>query len=491
MSITSISKRQLHFDRYGTPECVGPGSYDPYFKDSRVRSQIACEIPFGSTTRRELFTITENENVGPGAYDPQLIVRGASPKYNIGLSSKRNYFVDNQKTPSPADYSNLTPWVKAKPKEPSQWQHPNQIRPVSANDERAPSGLGNKDIDRDCSTDESNFGRALEDLDSMRLKTIKQTIRESMKPQVRPGSRAHDFSRSRTPQREPVNDNGIPGPADYGEIPHMNIRKGKSPAFYPGGKEAGWALPSNGNETMLGHVAWCDVEPAARAFGTGSKRELPFYIPDTPGAGQYDIKSAKKKYSNRTGFGATRYEQRSQTPGPGYYDLVKDEKKVVGKRDGERCKRSDLWKIQEGPAPNQYEVDEADIIERKELLRRQSPAFKDRSTKWNLENPEPNPGPKYNTRPKIKAKGGLPRAARFTDKTYAGARMNDDPSPADYIISRDERIRGGSMSRNAHRPSDKTDTPGPGKYRNVRSELSKPSYNVMFNPSLQKARPYR
>ena len=490
MSITSISKRQLHLDKSSTPDCVGPGSYDPYFKDSRVRSQIACEIPFGSTTRRELFNITENEDVGPGTYDPKLIVRGASPKYNIGLSSKRNYFVDSVQSPSPADYSNLTPWVKSKPTEPSQWQHPNRIRPISATDERAPSGLGNKDIDRDCGTEESNFGRALEDLDNMKVKT--RSFRESLKPQMRPGTRACDFSRSRSPQREPVEDNGIPGPADYGEIPHMRIRKGKSPAFFPGSKDAVWEIQKNRNETMLSHVAWCDVGPAARAFSSGSKRELPFYIPDTPGAGQYDIKSSKKKYSNRTqGFGASRVEHRSQTPGPGYYDLVRDEKRVVGKHDGERSKRGELWSIQEGPAPNQYIVDEAERIERKDLLRRKSPAFKDKSTKWNLENPEPNPGPKYNTRPKSQAKGGFPRAARFSDTTYAGAKMNDDPSPADYVISRDNRPKGGTISRNAHKPTDKTDTPGPGKYRNVRSELSKPSYNVMFNPSLQKARPYR
>lgn len=445
------------------------------------------EIPFGSTTRRELFNLPDNEEVGPGRYDPQLVVKGASPKYDFSFSSKREYFVDYEKTPSPAEYSNQSSWIKQKAKEPSPWIHPVNQKNLAFQREKAPTGLGNTEVDRDLGDDCSNFGRALEDLDDMKVKSRSKRIKEDCKPKVRPGTRAADFGRSRAPQRDPVEYNGIPGPADY-EIPKEKVVKRKSPAFFPGTKAGVFSTQRNDNETMLTHHPWCDVDPCKKAFGTGAKRDLPFYISDTPGAGQYDALHTKKAKKAVEGFGASRKEDRSQTPGPGYYNITEEQKKTYG--NGKRSKRGELWEINDTPAPNQYDVESLDKIERRSKLRTGNPAFRDRSMRSELANTEVNPGPIYNTRPKTQIRGAFPKAARFTDNSFVGTKINDDPSPAEYNVPRDENIRGGAVSRNAHTDNSKTDSPGPAKYKNIRTDLAKPSYNVMFNPNLQKTKVY-
>lgn len=502
MSITSTSKRVVALHNPQTPNNVGPGTYDPTAKHTRLRSAISQEIPFGSTTRRELFNLPDNYDVGPGCYEPQFIVKGAAPKTDFSLSSKREYFVDHEKTPSPADYSNLSQWIKEKPSEPSKWLHPSRARSAADESRRGlPTGLGDNTVNRDADVSESNFGRKIEKQETD-LFIRPRNYKTSLTPKANPGSRCADFSRSRAPQREPVMYNGIPGPASYETQVEITVKKGKSPAFFPTTKDSIWSGEVNHNETMVSHTPWCDVQQDKRAFGSGAKREIAFFNPNTPGVGQYETtKGMRVKSSQKSGFGASRPNNRSDTPGPGFYNVDGSDSmaaaasrraaSATGRPAGSTAKRGELFEIVDTPAPNQYDYTIPDTIRRKETLRQGSPAFKDKSQRSDIVNSAVSPGPAYNTRPKSSAKTTIGKANRFTDSTYiGGVKIPDDPSPDLYNMSRDSQIRGGVISRNAHVDREGENTPGPGRYKNLRQDLTKPSYNVMFNPSLQKVRPY-
>lgn len=496
MSITSTSKRVVALNYSETPENVGPGTYDPNAKRTRLRSAISQEIPFGSTTRRELFNLPDNVDIGPGCYEPQFVVKGSAPKRDFALGSKREYFVDTEKTPSPADYSQLNQWIKPKPTEPSQWIHPTRIRSAADDSRRdLPTGLGDQSVNRDADVSESNFGRKVEKQETD-LFIRPRNYRSSLTPQASPGSRCADFGRSRAPQREPVVYNGIPGPASYETGVEIVVKKGKSPAFFPTSKDPLWTGEVNKNETMISHVPWCDVAQEKRAFGSGAKREIAFFNPQTPGVGQYETTTGiKVKPGQRNGFGSSKIETRSDTPGPGFYNVNRSESRAQSTRraassTAQGPARGELFEIPDTPAPGQYDYTISDTIRRRETLRRGSPAFKDKSKRSDINSTAVSPGPAYNTRPKSQAKNTIGKANRFTEDFYAGVKISTDPSPDLYNTARDGQIKGGFIGKNAHVDREGEDTPGPGKYRNIRQDMTKPSYNVMFNPSLQKMKPY-
>lgn len=111
MSITTLSYRKIDLELKNTPENIGPGSYNPKNEHYIEQSQISKIIPFGSTTRRELFPDLGDPQIGPGMYD--LSIRGHKLKHDFGVA-KREIFINKDCTPSPADYLALEKWGEPK-----------------------------------------------------------------------------------------------------------------------------------------------------------------------------------------------------------------------------------------------------------------------------------------------------------------------------------------------------------------------------------------
>lgn len=462
MSITSFTTRNFDMSLKGTPADVGPGSYVQESKRKTRHYLNSRPVPFGSTTRRELFPSDGYENVGPGSYELNLQVRGTkATNDSFTLSSKREYFIDRAQTPGPAQYSNQSKWITQRPESPSPYLHPKRYdqreKTIIIGTEITP-GPSDYDTEPEWS---KNGGR---------------------------------FGDSRSPQREPIRHNGIPGPGEYESEVKKKKKDQLSPQFRNVPNHGScFDIPENRNETMVSHTAWCDVRPNSRAFNSGAKRTLNLVQQEeTPGADVY----AQKTKTVRRGqevrpFGASRIEEESFTPGPGYYNDTEERRVLIG--NGSRCGRRDIFEASAVPGPGTYESGVMDGVAQKGKLRMNSPVFKPGGPRYGLVNPEPNPGPAYNTRPKRPKTGfELPKGARFTDKTYVGGVvMNDSPSPAEYTSLIDERQVGGYIPReNRTKKKGKTLGPGPAKYSHVKNELRKMSYNVNFNPSLAKPKPY-
>lgn len=467
MSITSLAARKLDLTTGGTPDIVGPGAYDPYIQIQRPRSAFSRAVPFGTTTRRQVFNVDEEHQVGPCSYEPLLSVRGKSAYYNFSQSSKRECFVDKTDTPGPADYSQLHLWVKE--------------------------------------SDKSLFSRQARKRDSER------NLNSCVEPFITPGptdyntfvksvKKGSSFGKSKSPQREPIKYNGFPGPCSY-EVGSttLNIKTGVSPAFRENVPGHISIVPViHENETMAVHKAWCNVSQNRRPFGSGAIRDMKLsHLEETPSSASYTpVFKEIPRGQTKLGFGSSRIEVVNDSPGPGSYDIVQTPKQLIG--NGKRCGRSDFWRLDTSPGPGQYELDYDKYVETKKMHRIKSPQFKDKTTRSSMVSNVQNPGPKYDTREctsrnnKTSRKGfKIPKSDRFNDKIYAGSKMSDSPSPTDHYPSYNKKVVGGYIPKDVKHREDEDISPGPAKYAHQKSGLEKPSFNVRFNPKMVKPSHYR
>ena len=447
MSITSKSYRNFTFGQSQTPDNVGPGMYNPNYKHNRYHAPI----PFGSTTRRELFPTKEDEsNIAPGMYDPVLQPRiTRSSLCSIGKSSDRKYFVDNSNSPGPANYSQLSDWTKGVHKAPKtaipemvDSRVPFDITPLT-------NGMPGPGAYNAQSFTESDKGVS--------------------------------FSQSRAPQREPVYDNGIPGPGAY-NIKRNEIKNPSkpSPAFRGSTEERDIFDTKHALDGyFLEHKAWPAEEPTKRPFGGLVKRELQFIKKDgVPGPAKYSLPDPFKPkiVSKRSDFGVDRDPYKgypNNYPGPGFYETTKETPKgVVIPKQG----RTSLWNIQKGPSPAQYTVNEMDIIETKEKRRIANPAFKSSSKRDAWITKEPGPGPADYPRMPSESKNGFKfsKAKRF--KSYD----NGVPGPNSYEMPK-EKKPAHQIGRSSVFKDRIDNTPGPGAYGVVQCEMYHPSYNVKLD----------
>lgn len=467
MSITSTCARNFRFDNPSTPDNVGPGSYN--IPERKIKK---TSIPFGSTTRRDLFNLEtqseEAQNLGPGTYNIRPASRPRSGLSPMGLESERNYFIDRQKTPSPADHSPLRDWVKKRPTT-GLSQRPRTIDkyPPAPKPEKITPGPG-----------------AYEVLSKPKPKGAK-------------------FSLSRTPQREPARYNGIPGPGAYEQSIPDKKSAPASPPFKSRARRQIFNNPVN-DSAMVCHFAWMPEIFEGRPFGGEAKRELDWGSPGKDSPGPQVHAEQEPKVMGRTSDGAfgissreSNREERSRmdNPGPGFYDIPPPPPKRCGS-SMLRSRESNLWNVSQTPSPGQYDGDMAERVERKMTLRTASPAFKDRGQRYQCMDTQgagPGPGKYFSKLPTVT--GGcskFPRDPRFTPSNFCGrTKMNDGPSPADYSVETrvtKKKVAGGLIPRDLHDPTkgQKNRRVGPGSYGKVKCDMMKPSYNVMFDPEMKR-----
>ena len=443
MCITSKAARNFTFGTLTTPDNVGPGMYNPSNKHDRYHAPI----PFGSTTRREIFpTAEDTSNLAPGMYNPVYIPRISHSSLNFGKRSERKYFIDTQHNPGPANYSQLDDWTKGVHKVPKtaipeniDTRVPFDITPLKT----AAPGPGDYDV------------KPVDD------------------------KKGISFSQSRAPQREPVYDNGIPGPGYYNtEAKKQKLKP--SPPFRGSTEERDIFDTKHALDGyMLEHKAWKAEEPSNRPFGGLTKRDLQFVKNNgVPGPGNYVLPSTimPKKVTKRSDFGIDRDPYKGYPvsyPGPGFYEVEKTKGKgvVIPKAD-----RGSLFDVQKTPAPGQYDINEEYEIEAKEKRRIPNPAFKSSIDRDCLTSKEPNPGPAAYSRLAKEPKSGM--------KFSKGKRFGNDetctPGPDAYTL-KDESKPAPSIGRSSVPKPRITNTPGPGAYGDVRCEMYKPSFNAKLD----------
>ncbi|KAK8890352.1 hypothetical protein M9Y10_035127 [Tritrichomonas musculus] len=476
MSITSFEPRNFSFAYQSTPKNVGPGAYNPNAKFQKYHAPI----PFGSTTRRELFPQKEEYSVGPGDYDPQLQVRSSSANAYFSLGSDRKYFEDKENNPSPADYSPLNVWGRRKYSSKSSFSRPPKYEarenPYIPEEKKPLPGPG------------------------------------EYTPKVEQSQKAALFSYSKTPQREPVYDDGTPGPADY-TIEKDSDRQKPSAVFKTKMKREIFDTKNHFDSYMLEHKAWPAAPMTKGPFGGTTKRILdfgPVETPDQVGPGAYNPKiSISKPKINRGDFGVDHefYDNLPKSnPGPGYYNTDS-----LSKKNGSsnrkipnavipRAPKPDLWNPIITPSPGQYETYEEENIKRNSILKIKNPAFKDKSERDSLTNKDPNPGPaaysvkngslsnsisRIETIHKPPLNETFSKGARFTSKNYVGSqKMNDSPSPANYSVGGgiSKRAKSGFSFNKGGRFLEKPEEgPGPGKYQSSTNDnFGKKTWNVKF-----------
>ncbi|KAH0792904.1 sperm-tail PG-rich repeat-containing 2-like [Histomonas meleagridis] len=420
-----------------TPENVGPGSYDLDVHFKRYRKPI----PFGSTTRRELFpNINENSNIDPGTYNPIIPNRSRSAQSIFKSHSKREYFQEYAQNPGPADYSSLCVWGK---------KHPSmQKRNISftKKEEEPTPGPG------------------------------------SYSPHLPQNKNAYPFSLSRSPQREVMVYNGIPGPGRYyNESPQH--KQTESPAFR--NKQTRTIFKSEVNDSyMLEHTAWNIESPSNRPFGGLSKRDFNLGNTETDsnvGPGRYSPKEISKPKINRSQFSTDRstiFDVNDSNPGPGYYYDSEPQQPNHGLVIP-REKRGELWNIQRTPSPGQYETNVADEMEKEHKNRIPNPAFKSKEARDCYQISD-GPGPKYNIESSNSKKHQtptFPRSKRFGDD------RTDVPSPDSYMVHPNQRKSIGGYITKGKRFAErkKSWVPSPDAYQNGnKCNLIHQSANVNF-----------
>lgn len=469
MSITSQTPRNFHFDLPTTPNVVGPGAYE--YRSCFTPSK-KTRIPFGTTTRRDLWNIPDGqEDVGPGHYEPQPVSRSPSCLTNIHLESKRQYFIDNHQSPSPADHAPIQHWGQKRPKT-GLTNRPRNMRPLSPPPKQPKQELP---------------GPGSYDLINNEIDT----------------DHACAFSASRSPQREPARYNGVPGPGSYGKITDSTDKPSNnkpSPAFKCKDKRIIFNNPVN-DSVMPNHVAWMPEIFEGRPFGSNISRELDWKSPgkESPGPAIHSSQSKRTFTKQTLPFGSNRVTYQSslnENPGPGYYDnFDKSTSKPKSKLPSfNKAPRAEIWDVQITPSPGQYEEFVAEKIERCLTLRTASPAFKDRSERYQnyvKEDPNPGPGVYYAKSPQKKHYSKFNRDVRFRDDNYVGPlKMNDSPSPANYTVETEttkKRVVGGQkVKARRFEKNSQNSKVGPGKYGGFECEMIKPSYNVKFDPELKK-----
>lgn len=466
MSITSTEARHFSFAVKTTPDNVGPGMYNINVKPQRYRAQI----PFGSTTRRDLFPELREPVTGPGPgdYNPSdLSVRARSASSCFSLGPDRKYFQDEKNTPAPCAYSSLAVWAAPKYVAPM-----NTRKPVLKDREPFQNA-----------TDPALPGPG------------------QYNPQKPEKQHGVAFSASRAPQREPVYFNGIPGPAEY-NIDRSLTESSKIPGVKQSAmfrsKDRRDIFPKAQHDaTMLNHTAWRAETPTKRPFGGLAKRSVDFVTtetPDTIGPGSYNIVEVPKQRTNHCNFGADGPSYVAQlaqdNPGPGYYVSVP---KTRNQGLLPRAKKPDLWAadIKYGPSPGQYNITEGSEYERKAQLRIANPAFKDKEERDCLTNKAANPGPAayYARVPSRNTAKEFSKAPRFTEKTYVGnEQISDTPAPSQYgFAEKPTKSLGGVMSRASRfGKQKKSSVPGPDAYQDAdKCNMIKQSFNVRFDPKNQ------
>jgi len=448
MSITSKRPREFKFDKTSTPENVGPGLYNPKFEHSRFRPNI----PFGSTTRRELFSISNGDEPGPGYYEPKIKKSEHSLPASFALTADRVYFVDYQKNPSPASYSLVKEWGNG--------EKPFVVGRMKTKIDRDPYPMSNVAIpgpgEYDSKLPENNNGA--------------------------------NFSNSRAPQREPVYDNGIPGPGSY-EVDIYESKESPSPFFRTKQKREVFSNKEKFDSYMLEHTAWRAVTPTNRPFGGLTKRELELGIKDIPGPGKYNPSSPKNHLKcKRNQFGTDRQfypEVNPAMPGPGFYDL--DRSSQFSKSGMiTQIPRGELWEIKQTPAPGEYETNIQKSIEEKSKSRIQNHVFKNKEPRETLADSNETPGPAEYTIPRSMKSSAVPfpKSDRFKPTTYIGTlHLNEAPGPAEYSIDRPKHLIGGTIPRSSTvvKKDKRTKHPGPGQYGEVKCEMYRPSFNTKLN----------
>ena len=446
MSITSITGRNFSLASTATSRSVGPGTYDI----ERSRTPSESNYPFGSTTRRDLWNIPDEPFVGPGSYDIAAAV--PSSRYSsLGTNLKnREYFVDHQQTPSPADHAPLRDWVPKRKRATSSTRPRRNARPPQQPkaEEQTP-GPG-----------------------AYNVSPPKKKARRGL------------FSASRVPQREPARDNGIPGPADY-TITGTRIPTTASPAFR--GKQRGEVFGPGAeyDATTLNHRAWEPELHPGRPFGSNTTRQLDWHIVETPGPGTYIGQETRVFTESKRPFGASRRETVDpDAPGPGYY-RPSSARRATREKSGPRAARGELFEVVDTPGPGRYDTDTATRVATKRKNRIKSPAFASPASERDvLTNREPGPGPAYCIRPSS-ARGvrEIAKAPRVRQTEYIGGlATSDGPSPDAYSPAPSTPRRNATIPR-ANRKPPVDDRPA--AYQ-APSSLIKPSYNVRFDPELKK-----
>ena len=456
MSITSLAIHNFYMGTNSTPRGVGPGSYEINTRNIPTETIF----PFSSTTRRELWNIPDEPNIGPGKYNTnksKKIAAKTIPK------SPRDYFKDSENVPGPADHGEIKEWGKK--------------RPATGMTNRPPR------YQRECLY-------VPELIVTPGPGEYNTNVDEHVK--------CSSFSKSLSPQREMCRYNGVPGPGKYGTL-ESKIPNGPSPAFRS--KARGELFPpSEYDATMLNHVAWnVDYDNEKRPFGSNTDRELQFFIPDTPGPDVYSPRKQKKSVKQDIRpFGTSRelYDKKNDNPGPGYYCEI-ERKLVTRPSSANKAQTPELWANKFiTPAAQDYDITRAHFGEKKRKMRTPNPQFKGKPVERDcLTNKEPNPGPAFYVKTPRKTKQTIPKRTRFREGEYiSGVKMSTNPGPSDYdaAIGKEKKIKGGVIRKNARfDPKDRTPKVSPASYQENKCEMIKPSYNVRFDPALKISSKYR
>lgn len=445
MSITSINQIIFTLATNTTPASVGPGSYNLDIKNLPPETVF----PFNSTTRRELWDTPDFPNVGPGSHNS---IKSSRSRFSTISRNQHNrdYFIDQAQSPSPADHAPLNDWSKnAKQKCRSETCMRNrppryQKEPPIAQQKVATPGPA------DYNTNTDGIIRGVS-----------------------------AFSKSKVPQREPLKDNGIPGPGQYGTI-ETKIPNRQSPVFKSRRRGNLFKAPDY-EGVMLDHQAWTtEDDNQRRPFGSNSKRELQFRILDTPSPDSYETygltaRNASKNdiLSNTTSsvyrqkknrgikqrkgtFGTDRdtyNESANDNPGPGYYGEIKPMVTKTRPSSANKAKLNNLW-ISDfiTPSAPDYDVTRTGFEEKKIKMRTPTPQFKGEPVLRDcLTNREPNPGPAFYVKVDNTRKTTIPKRTRFRDDEYmSGIKISSNPSPAEYSISgkNEKNVHGGFIPKN-------------------------------------------
>lgn len=489
MSITAFAEPEFTLAVNTTPRNIGPGTYQIDIK-SIPQETI---FPFSSTVRRELWNIPDQPNVGPGCYNTS---RKEKTKGSTMPKDRHNrdYFMDYQQSPSPADQAPIKEWgAKVKKKK------------------RSETAMRN------------------------RPRFYKREVQPQQELQITPGPCDYNtnteatvrgvsvFSKSRTPQREPAKYNGVPGPGRYGKIENNNIPNRPSPAFKSKKRGELFVTPDY-DATMKTHVAWDVGENDRRPFGSNTAREFQLGAVDTPSPDTYDtagmtsrntktgilsVKSpnngitpiGKNVKQMRGAFGTSRnfYDYAmNENPGPGYYGELKPTVSKTRPSSANKAQLKDLWTSDFiTPSAPDYDITRTGFEEEKVKLRTPSPQFKGEPVLRDcLTNHDPNPGPAYYVKVQSsRRKNTIPKRARYREGEFiSGVKMNKNPSPADYDWQKgkESKTTGGFIRKNARfDPKDRTPKVTPTSYQNGKSDLIKPSYNVRFDSALKVSSKYK